>query len=427
MCQYEEVGEFQIIQNVMGREAVSYRFESSTGIAPDAKLRVWAGGQLSAEQCAALHRPLEGSVVWVELLAWGSSAQCTTVFARPTGEALAWMHGASLLEDTLLVADVAASSASASASASAYDTQQQQQQQQRQLLLQEDDSEQIDAAAAGGVHQTTTGVTFAQPPAVQPAAARVSVQRVASPVAPERQPAADPDIENVRAIRRKAEGEDDPAVLRHERSVFAAPPQTAQTHPAFTPSRALPLCSAETSTAPQWRVQQLPPVDERLKAYVVNGKLFYGRDPSERPKVNIPTLSSGFVERLAAEQRASKSSSRAVSASTTRGRTDPIQSELHGSRKVSVQFEEVTSLQQPPARKSRPTSAVSSSTAASALVPHAPSAFLSPQQRVARGIEQLQSTYNLSFYGAPLPRPQSALSLSASRVSRPTSRTANKS
>ena len=386
----------------MGRQAVSYSFESSTGLAPQAKLRVWAGGQLSAEQCVALHRPSDGSVVWVELLAWGSSSQCTTVFARPTGEALAWLHGASLLEDTL----------------------------QTQQLLKEDATRLVAEAAAV---EADSKVAAAQTAAaeLQPFANRTEVQTQEAPVAP----VADPEIENVRAIRRKAEGEDEPAVFRHERSAFAAPPQTTQTHPAFAPSRALPLCSGETSTAPQWRVQQLPPVDERLKAYIVNGKLFYGRDPSERPKLNIPTMSSGFVERLSTEQRASKASSRAVSASTTRGRTDPgasssmlsEQQQQQGSRKVSVQFEEVTPLQQVPTRKSRPTSAMSSTAGASALVPHAPSAFLSPQQRVARGIEQLQSTYNMSFYGAPLPRPQSALSVGATRASRPTSRTANKS
>ena len=98
-CQYEEVGEFQIIQNVMGRQAVPYSFESSTGIAPQAKLRVWPEDSWAPSSASLCTGPPTA-------VSCGSS--CSRGAAAPVHDSVraahrrgAWLHGASLLEDTL--------------------------------------------------------------------------------------------------------------------------------------------------------------------------------------------------------------------------------------------------------------------------------------------------------------------------------------
>ena len=88
-----------MLQNVNGERAVTYTF-GRVGLQGGSKLSVWAGALMSPESVNALHRPRAGSIVWRDLVVWGSSSQCTTILAKPSGEALAWLHGAWLLEDT---------------------------------------------------------------------------------------------------------------------------------------------------------------------------------------------------------------------------------------------------------------------------------------------------------------------------------------
>lgn len=79
-------------QLVDGKEIIQYRFVQSVTLSGGSSLTIWASGDLNDETVERLNCSAE-HIVWKDLRSWNAGEHCTTVFAKPSGEALSWVTG----------------------------------------------------------------------------------------------------------------------------------------------------------------------------------------------------------------------------------------------------------------------------------------------------------------------------------------------
>ncbi|XP_041110917.1 lamin-B2-like isoform X2 [Polyodon spathula] len=79
----EDIGGFILQQNVGGHPVAVYRFPPRTRMKADATVTLWSAA------ANVSHKPPE-DFLWKEQNRFGTGPECTTIFCRPNGQAIAW-------------------------------------------------------------------------------------------------------------------------------------------------------------------------------------------------------------------------------------------------------------------------------------------------------------------------------------------------
>eukprot|EP00794_Sanderia_malayensis_P018175 gene18175-19989_t len=79
----EEIGSFMLQQNVGGKPVSIFRFPPRTRLKANAHITVWSA-------CSHARHSPPSDFLWKEQHKWSTGPECTTIFCKPNGQAIAW-------------------------------------------------------------------------------------------------------------------------------------------------------------------------------------------------------------------------------------------------------------------------------------------------------------------------------------------------